>query len=1057
MKFAFYDNILGEKEEDDEEEEVEEGGKEFAGDNKILRILSDNYPLIIMSCILLTTGTLLLTLAMCSSPSTVKAQTANQFQLPNVANSNHNNQNNNQLQTNQTTTTTTTTPSTISVQAPNKFFTASPTSFHNKQASTSMLKFDLNSPLDARSNEVLKTMKIVAYDDELKKRKSPVTVQQLTVINNQQKQNNQSSMLKKLKALKGSIKVTPVGELNSKNSTIKQHVNNKRGNLLNSSNTTSVQQQQQFGEQTADSLFRPSFLKGLLGNQKKGEKDESDSKGAASDNNNSGSSNSDDDDDDDEEEVTQTIVMPIKQQDQLAPGATSAASAAQTVIGAKQLEDFQTNPTSLYSSHASNRHMQHRLQHHPNMNGGAGGNGAGGYILPKVPGSPPRLGIPTQPSLRTSASFRLSNQEINGILNDREAPELYKEREVLGDGVAVGEEPISQQRLNSAASTIGGGHRPYTSASNQFGPFNGAYPMSYGNPLFNNRLMQSPSEDPSSNGFNHRFGSGFSSMGGYGGVEQMGGPGRLSQSAAEFNEMNYYGNAGYGGGGGGSGFGNGDFSPNSGLLRAGSGDYYGGGGGGMGNPNFDNMGGAGGFGSMGAHRLGMGASSQMGGYGDSPMLDRHASEIYGGGSEGFGSGAGYGGGFGSGGYSNMPSYTNHRLYAAGSHNPGSSSSVMNNYGAGANAGLVGARLGGAGGAAQSSYGTGAEYSSRYGYGPAVASSYNHGRGYAGQTNNMMMRGNSMLTNSMMDGAAPFRLMREASSGSYNHGGSAPISGNPRLLPLTPIVPVAEELPSVGSNYPQASNHDRKSAMNSDQQFYHHQKHHHHNQQPHHHHQAQHPQVHESLDDDPNDTSDASESSQSSAESSSGYDSPMGGNNGDGGNVISGDETTMTSVHDSYQSRASTKHMNEPIAISSSAGLIGNNNNINNNNNNNNINQHRPLLTPMIEFARIGPAGYLAPHLSNSDQSASSSSSSSSSTSTAGQPQPRQQASFRLKQKILKKASSLLQHRANISDQHQQNRQSTQTTSSSSSPSSSSSSSNYDPAKNPAHAGKYIID
>lgn len=636
--------------------------------------------------------------------------------------------------------------------------------------------------------------------------------------------------------------------------------------LFNSTDAKNATSKAAFGDQVSSSLFRPLFLKGLLGGQQK--------------------SSSGQPAEEEEEEVTQTIMMPMN-------GQQAMASQQQVSEGEDQT---QADPSSSYAtkSHGGSyaHHMQQLSPHHHAM--------AHREVQPKP-----------------EASFQLSKTEMNNLLNDKEAPEFYKEREVNGEGVLVGEE---QPRLGTAASNIGaGGGGGYSMPG---AAFEGADNFSPGG-----RLQQSSSEDYGSRGgFNHRFGHSFGSS------DEFNPPmgthsGRLMQSPAEFSEVNsasgfgegrHFGPSSYG-----PGYDQGDFSPHSGMLKAGSNEYDGNEIGSSYDGAFD------------------GRGMSAGGY-HSPGLDRQNSELY-------------GSGFNQGHFSGEFSSPGHgRLMGAGSNVPGSF------------------------GSSRMPFGADDEYSTRFGMGGGAG--FGH-QGFANQ-NNMMMRGNSMMTNSMQD-TNGFRMREKASGGN-------------KLMPLSPIIPVAEE---VGS----ASNYREVSSDKSRDQFG--------VVGPR---QVSQPQVHESLEDDPTSPADTGDDESSSGQYESNGAGVQGQETGDNLNGSVGDETiatTTASVHE-MQARAAkgeTGQQGPSLVLNVPPPNIDNS-----------------FSQPMragAEFSRLGSAGYLAPSMRSETSSLNS-------ELTPGQ-------SYKLKQRILKKANGFMSS-SNGHMQQQQQRE-------------------YDPAENPAHAGKYIID
>lgn len=196
-------------------------------------------------------------------------------------------------------------------------------------------------------------------------------------------------------------------------------------------------------------------------------------------------------------------------------------------------------------------------------------------------------------SPQPEASMRLTRTELDSLLSDREGPAFYREREQGGQGVTIGE-----QKLGTASSDRVSGFSAGAYPTSGFPD----HPSSY---FAQGRLMNSASEELGPSGFQHRFGMADPSAF-YGQHD-----GRLMQSpahAAEYNELGPMGGSGqeyapnYG-------YDAGDYGPSSGMLRAGSASY--------------------GPLPMGAFEGPSGGFMPSSGYPGSPVLDRHASEIYG--------------------------------------------------------------------------------------------------------------------------------------------------------------------------------------------------------------------------------------------------------------------------------------------------------------------------------------------------------------------------------------------------------------------------------------------
>lgn len=670
----------------------------------------------------------------------------------------------------------------------------------------------------------------------------------------------------------------------------------------------------QFGDQPASSIFRPSFLRGLLG---AGGRDQQQQQAQASQQQQQQSSANQDDDQ--EEEVTQTIMMPISQQEHDAKnGVVSSAKqqrgsddddSMQRQLAAEALKQ-QPAATELLDESQSSRHPGFLMHHSPAAAAVAAG------LDPKA-----------------AASLQLTSTEINQLLNDREAPDMYRDRELHGDGVMIGEE--QQSRLGTAASDRHFGAH--------YGP--GAHYDGAAAP----RPFPAASEGYSSGGFDHRFGmaGGAEGYGGGGGgdahSEALAGHhgGRLMGSPNEYNEVHagasYGGGAGgaegfYGGGDGGRGAMPLDYAQ-SGMLRAGSGEYGGGGG-------------EGGFGGShesagyypGAHLLGAGGESY------NPGLEKHASELYGGGG---GGGGGYGqsefaGGASHMGHTGMPidasglyGEQSHRLMSAGSHA---------GYGAGGEADeYSGARFGG----------HGAEMGAYGGGGGGLP--YDH-RGFAASHTNMVRGG----------------------EGSDASG---------KIVPLSPVIPVAEELGGGGPNYggPLEGESSSKKDMYSK------------------HPAGLKPQVHEPLNDEDTEPGEPrSTSAQHGSQANSNADDAEDSESDSSGT------SGVTSMPDGYSSTT-------PLSVRQRTNSYADDNNTSRGGGGHSIvlnmpppSDHKLGPAPGVEFARIGSAGYVAPNVVHNYHS-------------------RQQHS-----RFNKKTAMSQQSRAHQHD-------------------------DYDPADNPAHAGKYIID
>lgn len=586
---------------------------------------------------------------------------------------------------------------------------------------------------------------------------------------------------------------------------------------------------------TEASLLRPSFIKGLIGSRHRPGKQP----------------------DEEMEEVTQTIVVPMSQSIGSGPsnkGARRSRSKSQrSSRGSGQFQNV--------------LHEGHQEGGVPTTTSSNGGINRAGVKNPLA-----------------EASLQLTSTEIGGLLNDREAPEFYRERELSGDGVLVGEEPATSRatsaaRLGSAASGPLG-----TQYMGDYGPGLGAG-LGGGGPsegfeggenaaaaIYRQRLMQAASEEGygGGGGFNHRFGRQSFGTGeelGMDGGGQVGGEGSgLMQAPNEFNQVNAY-HPGFGGDGGFAGApsqyqgtGAGDYSPNSGLLRAGSEGPF--------------------TGSFGQSMMGNGPGS--GEFSATAMGD------FSGGHNSF--------------YGNQG-----RLQAHASYNP---------YQTATNDG---------------------DYASRFGYqGPGLAgASLGYGldqRGFASHNNHQIMTQ---------------RLNQAASS-----QGGGRLQGS-RLMPLTPVVPLAEELAGNGVTQPSVMSSNQRDHVIPSHSSAAKSQHHSMNaagfQQ----------QIHEALEDDPTNVSQADETTETAGEHN--FD-----NNLDGPsltNDLSGIMTSAMSKRDQVSKSGMSSNfpssfvLNVPPPSSEQHHSPGSN-----------FRRGAGGLSQqqMVEFSRVGSAGYLAPnHLDRS--------------------------------------------------------------------------------------------
>lgn len=350
-----------------------------------------------------------------------------------------------------------------------------------------------------------------------------------------------------------------------------------------------------FGNAPDGSIFRPALLSSLLARRTSKrpsiEKEASESspiKFGASDQ------------EDEEEEVTQTIELPLQPQPSMddtddsnnnaSPEDDDDSESGSSLVlpsgnrfeqsdqpTSKQRKSFgQTNAQTLKMLLASNQNRKQRMRSHPRF---------------------------VSTNLKPEASLTLSNTEMSSILNDREAPEGYRSRELAGEGVHVGEE-LSQ--LGAAASSSvypsqGLESSPFDVAS--FGHSSGSLPYhaepGMSNPMAfgGHRLINAES----AGGFSHRFGA----------LDDE----RLMQQPNGFNELNYNNHVHQNGLMGAGSADPSAYAYSSGLLRASSG------GGEFGNAHTS------GFYGHHDHAFARGFNSR-------PSLDRDASEIIGGGGGG---------------------------------------------------------------------------------------------------------------------------------------------------------------------------------------------------------------------------------------------------------------------------------------------------------------------------------------------------------------------------------------------------------------------------------------
>lgn len=641
-----------------------------------------------------------------------------------------------------------------------------------------------------------------------------------------------------------------------------------------------------FGGQAAPSLFKPSFLRGLLGREKTVSADESGDDQEQEDGQKS-SGKGEKGDEEEEEEVTKTIEVPMKADGETADGEKqsasndegSSASAGDDEHGADEASEIRGDKNLL-----PKRKRQRK----------------GGEVRPK-----------------TAASLQLTSTEMNSILNDQEGPEYLRMRELIGDGVLVNEEP----RLAASASN---GFRP-TGYMNGGGGGDGGFDGGDAAALaMGHRLLHSASNDGSGmGGLLHRFGS---FDGGLANAAEMG---RLAQSPNEYSGMQ----ANVGGGGG---FGPmADYSGGGGgLIRAGSGDS-------MGSYGAAGLGSFGGAGSM----SGFGGA---GGYPNSPMLDGHSSELYGG-SYGGSSGAGFG--------ANSQDFLYNRLAAAASQGLPAGGLPRESF----EGEFVGANVAAGNGANED------EYTSRYGH-PFDQ------RGFASQ-NRAMLRDNSMVSHNGFAGSA----MKAVSHSSGASG--APLVANPSLVPLSPIVPMADEVGSGQASQLHETNFGARQPM------------------------VEQPMEGSSSLAQEDDASGQRSSAENEGEANS-YDA--------GSSQTSYTEQNQPSGQSDHQE--AYKSRRDLLADNDQTGRAETNEEQQQQQQLLQQQEHRSSSGPIIEFARIGGAGYLAPRL----------------LPLSGQQMDSLSSALRQTQQLSKKIGGLEQVGQRNSD-------------------------NYDPTHNPSHAGKFIIE
>lgn len=680
------------------------------------------------------------------------------------------------------------------------------------------------------------------------------------------------------------------------------------------------------------SLLRPLFIRGLLGSHKQRPGEQSE---------------------DEMEEVSQTIMVPMDQ---------SSGSDSNSGGGGRRSK-----------SHRSSR--------------------TGGHLNNVLPESIQESSVPTIMSSQSAsshhnranakgplaeASLQLTSTEIGSLLNDREAPEFYRERELNGDGVLVGEEPasratsVSNSRLGRAASGPYGTHYmgDYGPSGAGFGGngFGGGGEGFDGGEnaaaIYRQRLMQAASEDGygggAGGGFNQRFGQqsfggGGDELGmGHGGGSRHADGSGLMQSPNEFNQVNSY-QSGFGGeanymGSQGQyhGTGAGEFSPNSGLLRAGSEGPFGS--------------------SFNQNLLSTGGGGEFNGAGMGDFSGAGQSSFYGAGDQGQG-----------------------RLQAHASYNP---------YLASTSEG---------------------DFASRFGYqGPGLASAGSsfglEQRGFASHNNHQIMS---------------HRLNQAASGGGVGGGRLH------RLMPLTPVVPLAEELAGNGVTQPSVMSSNQRdqvvSSPNSITRGQHQvglngpsfQTNDQNHQQ----------QIHEALEEDPTDVSQADETTEANK-----------GEQRDFENNFEASTPSSSNVNEMNRLMSLSKREQAAASKSTASGFPSSfvlnvpppsSEQFQHSSFSPSTTAKRRGLTQqqMVEFSRVGSAGYLAPSAFNQNSH-----------------QDRNSMMMRKFGHQHRGGNQLM----NSDDSSDQSSDDSDATSSADEESSSSVTSSTG-VDNPAHAGKYIID
>lgn len=244
---------------------------------------------------------------------------------------------------------------------------------------------------------------------------------------------------------------------------------------INSTSSAKKATNSSFGDETAASLFRPALLGNLFNRRTKSSKDMGSEDGSGN-----------------EEEITQTIEVPLNQANSNGESLDEQSSSLQLASGQDDESGHAGDSRPSYRDQvgAGKSEQLHRRQNKQqtsanknNLNkqimmvnaraiemlmkqqalGGANNKLnqrqiesyklLGSLIANKKSQNIARRHFNMYNQLKPEASLRLSDSEMRQILLDREAPDGYKSRELNGEGVLVGEEPASDLgRLGTAAS-----------------------------------------------------------------------------------------------------------------------------------------------------------------------------------------------------------------------------------------------------------------------------------------------------------------------------------------------------------------------------------------------------------------------------------------------------------------------------------------------------------------------------------------------------------------------------------------------------------------------------